>query len=71
MLLDTGFLIIIILFLKARSLTVPIMDNAKSFKHSAEKREFERFEKRKQRARARVVKEVKTEHNEKIGGKQA
>lgn len=46
------------------------MDNPKVFKHSVELREYWRLEKRKQRARPRFSKEVKTEQNEKIGGKQ-
>jgi len=37
------------------------MDKCKSFKHSAEMREYWRLEKRKQRARPRGVKDVKTD----------
>ncbi len=44
------------------------MDNPKSFKHSAEMREYWQLEKRKQRAGARVAKEAKIEQSEKIGG---
>jgi len=62
------FLIIIIQFLKARSPTAIVMDNAKSFKHPVELREYWRLEKRKQRDRTRGAKEAKTEQSEKNGG---
>ena len=37
------------------------MDTVRAFKHSVEMREYWRLEKRKQRAQARLFKEVKTE----------
>ena len=47
------------------------MDTVKAFKHSPELREYWRLVKRKQRARPIVSKEVKTEQNERFGGKQS
>jgi hypothetical protein len=38
-----------------------VMDTVRAFKHSAEMREYWRLEKRKQRAGARVAKDVKTD----------
>ena len=38
-----------------------VMDTVRAFKHSAEMREYWRLEKRKQRARPRGVKDVKTD----------